>query len=678
MAKTSRTEEVLLTGARWLVGGAVILSPWLYGSADGWAWLFLCILTGLGASLWLLSVAASRQPRFFAQRLLLGWLALLAVVVCQLLPLSPQLLETLQPRSTEMVGRSDEIRTTLGADVLPPRDAAAGVRPLRTLTTCPGATVRALFLLIAYASVFLVLANAARDWGQIRRLAVAMTVSAFLLAGFGVIQKLADAKAIYWFHVPRYGGEFFGPFSNRNHYAAHLNMLFGVALGVFLSSRSMQSSTTWSDWRERIAWLSSRGASGMALTAFAVVAIGAAACASLSRGAILSLVTAVTAMGVLLGFRRGTPTRARAGLLAISALLLAGVLWIGSESLTRRIGSLAEVAVNPRADYRTIVTLDTLRMFQSFPIFGCGFGAFRHVFPIFQTPTVSLRWLHAHNDWAQLLAEGGAVATAVFLLLVAGFVGYLRVRLPGASRRARLFVAGLSVGLATVALHSFVDYGLHKPANALLLAAMGGLAVAAVHLRHHQAAPPRLGAREYGAPGDEVPVAGYLGTRLAALGALAVLTILIAVQGREWRGETAVSRFLFLRNASFSVGTNDELQRLVTAACEDAELVRTLGSRNPDALNEIAGYLLDWSGERRLEREFRTPLAVRALRMAQEAATAAPSDYLSWLWLARALSALQRWDEAETALERSRELVRHPEQVRRFAPPVRAKTATEP
>jgi O-antigen ligase len=678
MAKTSRTEEVLLAAARWLVGAAVIVSPWLYGSADGWAWLLLCLLTGLGASVWLLSVAASRRPRFLARGPTLGWLALLAVVVLQVLPLPERAREALQPFGSELTRRSAEARASLALDPILPPDSVADARPANALSACPAATARALFLLIAYASVFLVLANTARDWGQIRRLALALTVSAFLLAGYGVIQNLANAPAIYWFHVPRYGGEFFGPFTNRNHYAAHMNMLFGVALGVFLSSRSVEGASNWTDWRERVAWLSSRGASAMALTAFAVVAIGAAACASLSRGGFLSLAASLTALGVLFAFRRGAPSRARAGLLAISALLLAGVLWLGSESLTRRIGSLAEIAVNPKADYRTVVTLDTLRLFQAYPVFGCGFGAFRHVYPNFQTPTVSLRWLHAHNDWAQLLAEGGAVGGIVFALMLAGFVSYVRARLPGASRRARLFVIGLLAGFATVALHSLVDYGLHKPANAMLLSAMGGLAVAAVHLRRGQVAPPRLGAREYGAPGDEIPVSGYLGVRLTALGCLAVLTVLTTVYWQEWRGETAFSRFLFLRGASLNVATPDDLRRVVTTACEEADLVRTLGRRNPDAIGEVAGALLDWSGERRLDRAFRAPVAARALRLAVDATAAAPTDYLTWLWLARTLSAVQRWDETEIALERSRQLVRHPEQVRRFAPPVRAKTPPEP
>jgi hypothetical protein len=355
-------------------------------------------------------------------------------------------------------------------------------------------------------------------------------------------------------------------------------------------------------------------------------------------------------------------------------LLLAGVLWLGSDTVTRRIESLAEVAAHARTDYRTIVTKDTLMLFGTFPLFGAGFGTFRHVYPVFQTPTVNLRWLHAHNDWAQMLAEGGVVTAVAFVLLGVGYVSYLRARLPGASRRARLFVAGLSVGLATVAFHSLVDYSLHKPANALLLCALAGLAVSSVHLRRRHGPPPILGAKEYGAPGDETPVGGHLGTRLTALAGLAGLTLLAAVQWQEWRGELAFSRFLFLRDASRNAATPDELRRVVVAAGEEAELVRTLGRRNADALNEVTDTLLRWSSDRRLDRGFRGPIAVRALRVAAVANTMAPSDYLTWLWLARSLSSLQQWDEADAALERARELVRHPEQVRRFAAPVRAKT----
>ena len=131
-----------------------------------------------------------------------------------------------------------------------------------------------------------------------------------------------------------------------------------------------------------------------------------------------------------------------------------------------------------------VATRDTLAMFKRMPVFGGGFGSYHHLFPLFQSKEISLRrWSFAHNDYAQLLAEGGVIGA--FLVVLGGvfFVAIIRRRFSHASKAGRLMVGGLSVGILAIALHSIVDFSLHMPGNALLLATLCGMSVAAVHLR---------------------------------------------------------------------------------------------------------------------------------------------------------------------------------------------------
>ena len=78
------------------------------------------------------------------------------------------------------------------------------------------------------------------------------------------------------------------------------------------------------------------------------------------------------------------------------------------------------------------------------------------------------------------------MGTSLALLAGALFVRTVHTGFAKATAEGRLLVGGLSVGILAIALHSFVDYSLHKPANALLLAALCGMSIAAVNLSHDQ------------------------------------------------------------------------------------------------------------------------------------------------------------------------------------------------
>ena len=77
---------------------------------------------------------------------------------------------------------------------------------------------------------------------------------------------------------------------------------------------------------------------------------------------------------------------------------------------------------------------------------------------------------HAHNDWAEWLAEGGAVL----------FLSILALVLLSAGPAIR---SGWAVGIQTVFVHSLVDFPLHIPAIAGLTFVMLGALCAA---RNHE------------------------------------------------------------------------------------------------------------------------------------------------------------------------------------------------
>src|SRR5271155_4467668 len=52
----------------------------------------------------------------------------------------------------------------------------------------------------------------------------------FVVCPFGILQPLTFNGKIYWFREMRYGGIPFGPYVNRNHFAAFVELVFPVAL----------------------------------------------------------------------------------------------------------------------------------------------------------------------------------------------------------------------------------------------------------------------------------------------------------------------------------------------------------------------------------------------------------------------------------------------------------------
>jgi O-antigen ligase len=333
---------------------------------------------------------------------------------------------------------------------------------------------------VAYLSAFLVTANAFRKWAELRAAAGALAVSGFVMAAVGIAHKFSGSSLILWFHVPRFGGSIFGPFTNRNHYAAHMNMTVGLTLGLLVAASVVRLSGL-QTWRERLTWLSTRTANRLVLLGFALAVMAGSVWVSLSRGGISSLVIALGAVGVGTVVLGGGRSRAR--LAAAMALLLAGaLLWVGWRPIFERMGTLAQV--DPVSDSRMAATRATLAIFARAPLAGDGFGSFQHVFPMFQKPDIQFgRWLHAHNDYAQLLAEGGILGALLAALTAGMLTGSVARRFRRATPQCRAMVTGLAVALVTIALHSLVDYGLHKPANAFMLAAVCGMSVAAVHVR---------------------------------------------------------------------------------------------------------------------------------------------------------------------------------------------------
>jgi O-antigen ligase len=307
-------------------------------------------------------------------------------------------------------------------------------------------TAMELQLLIAYALIVFVAAQAFRTVEEFRGFAWFLMIFGFLVAIFGILQHLTFNGKLYWFREMHFGGIPFGPYVNRNHFAGFAELVIPLSLVPLVLGKVR---------RER--WF--------LVAMLAVIPIGALFY-SASRGGIVSFVVEAAAIVVWLAIRRS----ARRHLVSAGAIVLLAFLmvsWLGVRQALERFSAMQSLEVTQGK--RTSMALDTWHIFLDHPFIGTGLGTLQTVFPPYETLYDGKIVNHTHNDYLEALADTGILGGACCLW----FLGTLlleALRRLSQSRGALASTLQLSglVGCLGFLTHSLVDFNLHIPANALL------------------------------------------------------------------------------------------------------------------------------------------------------------------------------------------------------------------
>jgi len=333
-------------------------------------------------------------------------------------------------------------------------------------------------LLLADVLVVFVAVQAFRTLEDWRGFVWFVMIFGFLVSVFGILQHLTFNGKLYWFREMHYGGIPFGPYVNRNHFAGFAELFIPMALVPLMLGKVR---------RERL----------IIVGLFAVVSIGSLFLAA-SRGGIISFLVEVFVIVVWMILRR----TGKRQLLAGAAVLLAVVVmvsWLGVKEITERFSSMKtlEVASGKRASMRR----DTWRIFLDHPLIGTGLGTLEIVFPPYDTLYDGRIVNHSHNDYLEALAETG-IAGGFCCALFLGMLMFHALRQISGRKPSLTSVLNLSGFVACIGflVHSFVDFNLHLPANAVLFFLMGTLATTTISankndankspskssMRHHQ------------------------------------------------------------------------------------------------------------------------------------------------------------------------------------------------
>lgn len=331
------------------------------------------------------------------------------------------------------------------------------------------ATRSAVMILCCLLGCCLIAANFLVSDQRLRMLAKFLPIYGFGLAFIALVQHFGAGDTAYWPRAVRADGSF-GPFINRDHFAAYIELLIAVPIALIVTRYVRGEKTL--------------------LYGGAAAIMGIAAIFSLSRGGVISLLAEMLLI-VTIGLRRSqnTPhkhrsrTHGRTGRRTIEALtvtliiaaIVAGVAWLGAEPVIDRIasGNLTNPSLN--ADVHTFHSVrgaiwkDTWRLIRENPVAGVGLGAFELAYPIYAWDKGGEGIVaQAHNDYLQVLADAGIFGGALALWFV---VIVMRTIVRSAGLHDPLS-AGLALGggagVFGLLVHSLFDFGLQLPSHAVL------------------------------------------------------------------------------------------------------------------------------------------------------------------------------------------------------------------
>jgi len=168
----------------------------------------------------------------------------------------------------------------------------------------------------------------------------------------------------------------------------------------------------------------------------------------------------------------------------IAVTVFAGVLWLGGERLAERLSQQERGQRTPDGTTRDEVWRSTMNLIKKHPIIGSGFGTYFVAITEFQTGSGRIKVEQAHNDYLDLLANGGVVAVVLAACFVGLVIWQARPRLQSRDRFRRAVCLGALAGILGVAVHSTVDFGLQVTGIGVVFASLVVIAVAQVSPRN--------------------------------------------------------------------------------------------------------------------------------------------------------------------------------------------------
>lgn len=280
---------------------------------------------------------------------------------------------------------------------------------------------------------------------------------AALVAFWGVLNWLFGINQLWGQQLVAQMKGISGTFVNRNHFAGYLSLIFPFVFLSFYRERRLP---------QRILW------------AFICLLLMMGIIFSLSRGAWIATATSLTLMFLLSWVFSKDRIKPFKIILLFLPIIGVVIFRLGLEPILFRIENTVGIAEQFEGiGGRLAIWKSAWQIFLDHPLTGIGLGNFDWLYPQYRLPGVNGRPWFVHNDYLQILVEGGALLAVATLCLFGWAILMLIRGLRNSHRSLKkdLYLTTLTAVIAFLIMIIW-DFHLHITACSFTLFAMIGAA----------------------------------------------------------------------------------------------------------------------------------------------------------------------------------------------------------
>ncbi|MCG6154448.1 O-antigen ligase family protein [Rubinisphaera margarita] len=421
--------------------------------------LVLVVATGITALLWCGHRMLTRSAPWIWSGFELLLVCAVALGLFQLMPMSPEMLETASPAISTFLTPDAE----LGAEIDSPLTTwdRISLAPSETrLTLAPIACVLVLFLLLI---------QRFRDRQHGKKVVLAVGFGTAVFAVFGSAQYLLSNGKFFWVFEHPYTNTAAvakGSFTNSNHFAGFLALSLGPLLAWAISRSGERRSS-----RDR---MDNGPTARLIVGALATFALLVGIVLTGSRGGLLLAATALGVSLPLIIFRGLADGRTPIAIAVAGVLALGGMSVVGEKILERNAQELVTSNLTDldTGDARSFVWNANLAAQQEFRWFGTGLGTHKHVIPAYHASELPEHvYTHAENSYLQIGTETGVVGWLLAGCGILLVIHRLLTRIVGARRSPAeiAMMTGVGASFCVFLVQGVYDFAWYAPAYMLVL-----------------------------------------------------------------------------------------------------------------------------------------------------------------------------------------------------------------
>lgn len=458
----------------------LIYTPFTFGGVTQTSAAVMECVTGVLMFIWLAKIFAHRRHlphrthaspsaqysmQIFTSSLFVPLAIFLGIVLFQCCPLPANVVKFLSPNTYRVY--ADAALTT-----------QSPIPAFFPLSVCAYATQNEWFQALTYLAIFFLIVNNLQSPPQMKRMIYLILTIGLFESLYGLLEYFSGRQHIF-LYKKTFSATVSGTFVNRNHFAGYMEMVIPLTFSVLFARLNDRMQTV----SKTFVRLFDEKYMKAFLIGFLLLVMISAQLLSGSRGGSIGFACGMGCL-ILLAYNRRLLRKSAVVVLIIVIVAIGIAAIVGHDLLIERLQTLTRLSHEESFQYRRDVWKTALVIARDFPIFGSGFGTFSHIFPRYQPFASSFAFPYVENEYLQLLAETGVVG--ILLIFVSAGIFFSTTLTAWKQRHSRwsiVLVAGGISAMASLLIHSSVDFHFHIPANALLFTVIAALTYTAAHSR---------------------------------------------------------------------------------------------------------------------------------------------------------------------------------------------------